>query len=99
MDNVPSDAMRSEANACAAIQTSTTIARPALSAATRSFSFARFIRSQPRDSLLGHQGTDQLSLGSRLAESQCHDFIAFQPASDFAIDSVIKAKFYIDEMD
>src|SRR6516225_4842332 len=98
MDRVPSDAIHSEAKACAAIHTSTTIVRPTLSAATRSFSFGRFIRCAGALVPLSHQWTDKLTLGGRLAESERHDFIAFQSAGDFAIDSVIKAKSYIDEM-
>src|SRR5215472_15862780 len=98
MDRVPSDAIHSEAKACAAIHTTTTIARPALSAATRSFSLALFIRSAGALVPLGHHWADKLALGGRLAKSEPHDFIAFQSASDFAIDSIIKAKSYIDEM-
>jgi hypothetical protein len=73
------------------------IARPALSAATRSFSYVLFIALR-RLVAFCNQGSDQLSFDSRLAQRERYSLITLQPAGDLAGDPVIKTEFHVDQM-
>src|SRR5580658_10485693 len=96
---MPSESIQSDAKACAAVHARTVMARPALSAATRSFSCVLFIVPRARLLALWNQRPDQLSLDSCLAECKRHGFVTLHAAGDLAIDPIVQTQFDVHQMD